>query len=56
MASMRRKAHLPQKICRVCARPFVWRRKWIRDWDSVRHCSERCRRRRQNTEANTHER
>ncbi|WP_243760130.1 DUF2256 domain-containing protein [Deinococcus radiodurans] len=24
--------------------PFSWRKKWERDWDNVRYCSERCRR------------
>jgi hypothetical protein len=31
------------KICAACARPFAWRRKWARDWDQVRFCSEACR-------------
>ncbi|MEK9907213.1 MAG: DUF2256 domain-containing protein, partial [Gammaproteobacteria bacterium] len=26
------------------ARPFSWRKKWERDWDSVVYCGERCRR------------
>ena len=39
-----KKSNLPQKICPVCQRPFIWRRKWVRDWDQVRYCSERCRR------------
>jgi hypothetical protein len=39
-----KKPNLPQKICPVCQRPFIWRRKWVRDWDQVRYCSERCRR------------
>lgn len=38
------KATLPQKICAACQRPFSWRKKWERDWDRVRFCSERCRR------------
>ncbi|MBP0443578.1 DUF2256 domain-containing protein [Roseomonas sp. SSH11] len=38
-----RKAHLPEKLCAVCGRPFAWRRKWARDWDAVRYCSEACR-------------
>ena len=41
---MRRKSDLPQKICPVCARPFSWRKKWARDWENVRYCSDRCRR------------
>lgn len=41
-----KKQHLPEKTCAVCGRPFVWRKKWERCWDEVRHCSDRCRRRR----------
>ena len=37
------KADLPQKTCAGCGRPFSWRRKWARDWDEVRFCSDRCR-------------
>ncbi len=39
------KSDLPSKLCPVCQRPFSWRRKWAKDWDAVRYCSERCRRR-----------
>lgn len=38
------KANLPEKTCPVCHRPFSWRRKWARDWEQVRYCSEACRR------------
>ena len=38
------KANLPEKICAACSRPFVWRKKWARDWDNVKTCSERCKR------------
>ncbi|MFO0292788.1 MAG: DUF2256 domain-containing protein [Rhodospirillales bacterium] len=41
---MRRKSDLPAKTCVACGRPFVWRRKWARDWERVLYCSERCRR------------
>jgi len=41
---MRRKADLPTKQCPVCERPFAWRKKWAKDWETVRYCSERCRR------------
>jgi len=40
---MRRKADLPSKDCVVCGRAFAWRKKWARDWDNVRHCSDACR-------------
>ncbi|MGB1967135.1 MAG: DUF2256 domain-containing protein [Litorivicinaceae bacterium] len=39
-----KKGDLPVKTCPVCARPFSWRKKWERDWDSVVYCGERCRR------------
>jgi len=39
-----KKQDLPSKRCLVCQRPFSWRRKWARDWEQVRYCSERCRR------------
>ncbi len=44
MPPMRRKADLPSKPCAACTRPFAWRRKWARDWDAVKYCSEACRR------------
>jgi len=44
MPKMRKKSELPQKVCVTCGLPFTWRKKWARDWDSVRHCSDRCRR------------
>ncbi|WP_232679022.1 DUF2256 domain-containing protein [Nocardioides sp. R-C-SC26] len=34
---------VPEKICATCGRPFSWRRKWARDWDEVRYCSQACR-------------
>lgn len=38
------KKHLPTKICPVCNLPFIWRKKWEKNWDSVKYCSEKCRR------------
>ncbi len=43
MPRMRKKADLPSKPCAACGRPFVWRKKWERDWDNVKYCSDRCR-------------
>ncbi|MCB0287532.1 MAG: DUF2256 domain-containing protein [Calditrichaeota bacterium] len=42
-----KKENFPTKICINCNRPFKWRRKWKNCWDSVKYCSERCRRNRQ---------
>ncbi|NKI33331.1 DUF2256 domain-containing protein [Croceivirga thetidis] len=41
---MHKKVHLPQKTCLVCNRAFSWRKKWERDWENVKYCSEKCRR------------
>ncbi|EPW6910839.1 DUF2256 domain-containing protein [Vibrio parahaemolyticus] len=38
------KSHLPTKLCPVCERPFSWRKKWARNWETVIYCSERCQR------------
>ncbi|MEM6454844.1 MAG: DUF3253 domain-containing protein [Acidobacteriota bacterium] len=35
---------LPEKTCASCGRRMVWRAKWARNWDTIRYCSERCRR------------
>lgn len=43
MPKMVRKGDLRSKICLACARPFAWRKKWARDWDQVKYCSDRCR-------------
>jgi len=40
----RKKGDLPAKVCPVCERSFVWRKKWERNWNEVLYCSERCRR------------
>ncbi|MDP4664522.1 MAG: DUF2256 domain-containing protein [Salibacteraceae bacterium] len=39
-----KKEHLPTKICIVCKLEFTWRKKWQRDWENVKYCSEKCRR------------
>ena len=37
------KAALPSKPCAVCGRPMSWRRAWAKNWETVRYCSEACR-------------
>ena len=32
------------KTCLSCGRRIEWRKKWERDWDAVRVCSDACRR------------
>lgn len=29
----------------MCGRTITWRKKWERDWDAVRYCSDACRHR-----------
>lgn len=38
-----KKSDLPEKICETCGKPFSWRKKWAKDWDNVKYCSQRCR-------------
>ncbi|MAZ31107.1 MAG: hypothetical protein CMP57_03330 [Flavobacteriales bacterium] len=45
------KSNLPQKICKICLRPFNWRKKWEKNWKDIRYCSERCRRNKQSIKA-----
>lgn len=33
------------KTCVVCGREIQWRKKWERNWDTVKYCSNACRRR-----------
>jgi hypothetical protein len=31
------------KLCKRCGRAFSWRKKWERDWDAIKYCSDSCR-------------
>ena len=42
MAKMVKKGDLPEKICETCQKPFAWRKKWARDWETIRFCSHKC--------------
>ena len=35
---------IASKPCAVCGRTITWRKKWERDWEQVRYCSDACRR------------
>ncbi|MEZ4462837.1 MAG: DUF2256 domain-containing protein [bacterium] len=39
------KSSLPSKPCTVCGLPMTWRKSWAKNWEHVKYCSERCRRR-----------
>ena len=43
MGGGKKPSERPKKICPVCGRPFAWRKKWERDWESVIYCSDKCR-------------
>jgi hypothetical protein len=38
-----RPASQATKTCAVCGRTITWRRKWERDWENVKYCSDKCR-------------
>ena len=33
-----------EKDCLACGRTIQWRKKWAKNWDEVKWCSDRCRR------------
>ncbi len=37
------KSFLPSKPCVACGRPMTWRKKWEKNWDQVKYCSDACR-------------
>ncbi|MFC4815853.1 DUF2256 domain-containing protein [Flavobacterium sp. GCM10023249] len=37
------KSYLPSKICSSCGKPFSWRKKWEKNWEEVKYCSDSCR-------------
>ncbi|MFZ9733575.1 MAG: DUF2256 domain-containing protein [Burkholderiaceae bacterium] len=37
------KTSLPSKPCQACGRPMTWRKRWAKNWDDVKFCSDRCR-------------
>ena len=39
------KAHLPSKPCVTCGRSMTWRKRWAKNWEEVRYCSDACRKR-----------
>ncbi|MEM9052587.1 MAG: DUF2256 domain-containing protein [Bacteroidota bacterium] len=37
------KSYLSEKTCVVCGKPMTWRKKWEKNWDEVKYCSQACR-------------
>ena len=33
-------------MCARCGREITWRAKWAKNWDSIKYCSDRCRKQR----------
>jgi hypothetical protein len=40
---MTNSSHPEPKDCAHCGRTINWRKKWARDWDNIRYCSDKCR-------------
>lgn len=38
------KSTLPSKPCAACGLAMTWRRRWAKNWDEVKYCSDACRR------------
>ena len=38
------KSFLPSKLCATCGREMTWRKSWAKNWESVKYCSDACRR------------
>ena len=34
---------IPDKICPACGRNFFWQKKWEKNWENVKFCSDKCR-------------
>ena len=34
--------NLDFKICIVCKKKFSWRKKWSKNWENVKYCSNKC--------------
>ncbi len=37
-----KKGDLPKKICIICEKSFIWRKKWEKVWKEVKYCSRKC--------------
>jgi len=37
------KKNLPIKDCITCNKPYNLRKKWRKNWENVKYCSEKCR-------------
>jgi hypothetical protein len=37
-----KKENLPSKICVQCKKSFSWRKKWEKNWNEVKYCSQKC--------------
>ncbi|MDO9206451.1 DUF2256 domain-containing protein [Methylotenera sp.] len=37
------KSTLPSKVCAHCGLNMSWRKSWAKNWDSIKYCSDKCR-------------
>ncbi|MBU3584217.1 DUF2256 domain-containing protein [Polynucleobacter sp. 15G-AUS-farblos] len=37
------KSYLPSKLCVICKKEMTWRKSWEKNWESVKYCSDACR-------------
>jgi hypothetical protein len=47
------KQSLPSKSCVTCGREMTWRKKWAKNWNEVKVCSDACRRSNSRTAASS---
>merc|ERR1711908_241484 len=40
---MRQRGNAAGRMKKTKTKPMVWRKKWEKNWDEVRYCSDRCR-------------
>ncbi|WP_071466903.1 DUF2256 domain-containing protein [Polynucleobacter asymbioticus] len=45
------KSFLPSKTCVVCKKEMTWRKSWAKNWESVKYCSDACRKKAPKTQA-----
>jgi hypothetical protein len=41
-----KKENIATKICCNCNKIFTWRKKWEKNWEAVKYCSDKCRKKR----------
>ena len=42
MPTQKTKNGFEPRICERCGLKFEWRKKWAKDWETVKYCSKKC--------------